>query len=183
MSTPISQTGPQGRAPETVVARLRPHGRAMFWPSVVLIADLAALGYLGTVMPEAWQRLVVLGAAVLVAVLLVLLPLLRWLSTHYTLTTRRIVIRHGVLVRTRQELLHSRGYDVTVRKGAIQSLFRSGDILINTGLDHPIRLRDVPGADLVQAALHDLMEPSLNPVAARRQQSRADGGAPDGGVR
>jgi hypothetical protein len=33
-------------------------------------------------------------------------------------------------------------------------------------------LRDVPGADLVQAALHDHMERSLNPIAAQRQREQ-----------
>ena len=47
--------------------------------------------------------------------------------------------------------------------------FGSGDIEVNTGLDRPVVLRDAPNADLVQGALHDLMEASLNPIAARRQ--------------
>jgi uncharacterized membrane protein YdbT with pleckstrin-like domain len=167
----------ENRVPEAVVARLRPHGRALFWPSLALIAILAAAGYFYGSFDEPWQNLAVLGAALLLALLLWLLPLLAWLGRHYTITTRRIVLRSGFFVRVRQELLHSRGYDVTVRKHALQSLFRSGDVLINTGLDHPVVLRDVPGADLVQAALHDLMELSQNPVAVRRQQEQS--AAPD----
>ena len=168
---------PENRVPEAVVARLRPHGRALFWPSLALIAILAAAGYFYGTFDEPWQNLAVLGAALLLALLFWLLPLLAWLGRHYTITTRRIVLRSGFFVRVRQELLHSRGYDVTVRKHALQSLFRSGDVLINTGLDHPVVLRDVPSADLVQAALHDLMELSQNPVAARRQQEQS--AAPD----
>ena len=34
-------------------------------------------------------------------------------------------------------------------------------------------LRDVPGVDLVQAALTDLMELNSNPVASRRQQEQS----------
>jgi uncharacterized membrane protein YdbT with pleckstrin-like domain len=161
------------RVPEAVVARLRPHGRALFWPSLALVAILGAAGYFYGSFPEPWQNLAVLAAALLLALLLWMLPLLAWLGRHYTITTRRIVLRSGFFVRVRQELLHSRGYDVTVRKHALQSLFRSGDVLINTGLDHPVVLRDVPGADLVQAALHDLMELSQNPVAARHQQEQS----------
>src|SRR6186713_2839301 len=130
----------QSVQPEAVVARVRSHGRALFWPCVVLIA-----------------------AAALIAILLFLLPLLSWLGRNYTITTRRIVLRGGLFVRTRQELLHSRGYDVTVRKAGLQAMFGSGDVRINTGLEHPVVLRDVPGADLVQATLHDLMELSLSP--------------------
>ncbi len=60
-----------------------------------------------------------------------------------------------------------------MRQRGLQWMFRSGDILINTGLERPVRLRDVPGVDHVQAALHDLMERSLNPIAARRQQEQS----------
>jgi uncharacterized membrane protein YdbT with pleckstrin-like domain len=167
----------ESRVPEAVVARLRPHGRALFWPSLALILILGATGYFYGTFDEPWQNLAVLAGALLLGILLWLLPLLHWLGRHYTITTRRIVLRSGFFVRVRQELLHSRGYDVTIRKNVLQSVFRSGDVLINTGLDKPIVLRDVPGADLVQAALHDLMELSQNPVAARRQQEQS--AAPD----
>jgi uncharacterized membrane protein YdbT with pleckstrin-like domain len=160
---------------ERVVARLRPHGRALFWPSLALIVAVGALGYFAGSFATAWQNIAVLAAGVCAVLVLWLLPLLGWLGKRYVITTRRIILRTGFFVRVRQELLHSRGYDVTVRQNGLQSLFRSGNVLINTGLDQPVVLKDVPGADLVQAALHDLMEKSLNPIAARRQaeESRA----------
>jgi uncharacterized membrane protein YdbT with pleckstrin-like domain len=163
----------EARVPEAVIARLRPHGRALFWPTLALIVVLGAGGFFFGSFDEPWQNYAVAGAVVVLIVLLWVLPLLSWLGRHYTITTRRIVSRSGFFVRVRQELLHSRGYDVTVRKNAMQSLFRSGDVLINTGLDHPVVLRDVPAADLVQGALHDLMELSQNSVATRRQQEQS----------
>ena len=111
----------------------------------------------------------VLVGGLLAILLFWFVPLLTWLGRRYTITTRRIVLRRGFFVRVRQELLHSRGYDITVRKNALQSMFGSGNVQINTGLERPIVLRDVPNADLVQSALHDLMEQSMNPIAARRQ--------------
>lgn len=164
------------RDSERVVARLRPHGRAMFWPSLLLVAVCGALGYFGGVFPEQWENVALFAGAALLIVLLWLLPLLAWLGKRYVITTRRIVIRRGLFVRTRQELLHSRGYDITVRKNGLQSMFGCGDLLINTGLEHPVALWDVPSADLVQSALHDLMEASLNPIAARRQAADSAAG-------
>ncbi|MES2092824.1 MAG: PH domain-containing protein [Actinomycetota bacterium] len=163
---------------ERVVARMRPHARALFWPSVVLVGVAAAVGYYQGSFAESWQNIALLAAASLVVVLLWLLPLVAWLGTRYVITTRRIILRTGFFVRIRQELLHSRGYDITVRQNGLQSLFRSGNILINTGLDQPVVMKDVPGADLVQAALHDLMENSLNPIAARRQAEASRPTAP-----
>ena len=155
--------------PERVVARLRPHGRALFWPSLVLIATAGALGYFQSSFTEPWQTIALFGGGALIILFLWFLPLLAWLGERYIITTRRIILRTGFFVRMRQELLHSRGYDVTVRKNGLQSMFGSGDVLINTGLDRPVVLKDVPSANLVQSALHDLMEKSLNPIAARRQ--------------
>ena len=156
--------------PESVVARLRPHGRALFWPTLALLLIVAATAYFFGRFPEDWENLALLGVAALLALLLWVVPLLLWLGRNYTITTRRIILRSGFIVRVRQELLHSRGYDVTVRKNGLQSVFGSGDVQINTGLEHPVVLRDVPGADLVQAALHDLMEANQNMVASHRQQ-------------
>ena len=167
------ETGPTSPEAERIIASLRPHARALFWPSLVLIASVGAGSYFVGQFAEEWQNALVAGTAIGLVVLLWLLPTLAWLAKRYVITTRRIVLRHGLFVRTRQELLHSRGYDLTVRQTALQSMFRSGDIEINTGLERPIVLRDVPSADLAQSALHDLMEQSLNPVAARRQQEQS----------
>lgn len=154
---------------ERVIARLRPHARVLFWPSLLLIAGVAAIAYFAGSFVEDWQNLALLAGGGILLALIWLTPLFRWLGKRYIITTRRIVTRAGTFTRTRQELLHSRGYDITVRKGALQSMFGCGDVLINTGLDHPVILRDIPNADLVQSTLHDLMEQSMNPIAARRQ--------------
>lgn len=154
---------------ERVIARVRPHARALFWPSLVLIACCGAVGYYGGSFREEWQNMVVYSAAGLIVLLLFLLPLCFWLSKRYTITTRRIILRHGFFVRVRQELLHSRGYDVSVRKNWLQSAFGSGNIRITSASEDPVILRDVPKAVLVQDALHDLMENSANLMASRRQ--------------
>lgn len=161
----------QGEAPtsvERVVAGLRPHARVLFWPTVLLVAVFGATGYFYGSMPEPWQNTALAAGAVAVVVLLWLLPLATWLNRRYTITTRRIIFRRGFFVRTRQELLHSRGYDVTVRQTWLQSLCRSGDVLINGGEEHPLVLKDVPNADLVQQVLHDLMERSQTLIGSRR---------------
>jgi uncharacterized membrane protein YdbT with pleckstrin-like domain len=171
----MANPGPTGTAQEAehLVASLRSHGRALFWPTVMLVGSIGGVTYLYGNLELPWQNIAVLVAGGLIILLLWLLPLLSWLGRRYTITTRRIVLRRGFFVRVRQELLHSRGYDITVRKNALQSMFGSGDVRINTGLDHPVVLKDVPNADLVQGALHDLMERSINPIAARRQAAES----------
>ena len=145
----------------------------MFWPSVALVVIVTLAAFYAGSFDSAVVNILIVVAAFFAALFAWVVPLLAWLGRNYTITTRRIVLRSGFLVRVRQELLHSRGYDVTVRKTALQSMFGSGDVEVNSGLEHPVVLRDIPDADLVQEALHDLMERSLNPVAARRQQEQS----------
>lgn len=159
----------EGRAPERVIARLRPHARALALPSLALIAVTGGATYLAVTLDELWMRLLALGVGVLLVALLWLLPLLRWLSTQYVVTTRRVVLSRGLIVRTRSEVLLSRSHDITVRRTGLQGAFRSGDVLLNTGLDRPIVLRDVPRADLVQAALGDVMEASTTSIPVVRR--------------
>lgn len=142
---------------ETVVARLRPHARALFFPVLLLVAVAGAFGFLSG-LREQWQVIAVCVAAVALILAGFLIPLLRWLATGYTITTRRIAIRSGVLVRSRQELLLSRAHDITVTRTAVQAIFGSGDVRLGTAIDRPIVLRDVPSATLVRETLHDLME-------------------------
>lgn len=163
----------EGPPAERVIARLRPHARRLFWPTLLLFAVCGATGYYFGSLPEPWQNVALAAGAAAVVLLLWLLPLVSWLSRRYTITTRRVIFRHGFFVRSRQELLHSRGYDVTVRQTWLQSIWRSGDVRINSGLEHPLVLKDVPNASLVQQALHDLMDESRTVMGARRQEQSA----------
>ncbi|MBC7763370.1 MAG: PH domain-containing protein, partial [Candidatus Saccharibacteria bacterium] len=89
------------RDSEQVVARLRPHGRALFWPSVAFIATAGAVGYFQGSFPEPWQNLALLAGAALLIVVLWLGPLVAWLGKRYVITTRRIILRTGFFVRIR----------------------------------------------------------------------------------
>uniref|UniRef100_UPI00366161D0 PH domain-containing protein n=1 Tax=Agromyces sp. NPDC058484 TaxID=3346524 RepID=UPI00366161D0 len=159
MSPAASQAAAQPATPaERVVARVRRHARMLILPALLLIAVAGGVAYGLAVLPEPWQSLAVAGVALLVVFLGSFLPFLAWLTRRATITTRRIILRSGVFTRVRQELLHSRGYDVTVRRTWWQGAFGSGDVRITTGHDRPVVLRDVPRPRLVQAALEELME-------------------------
>lgn len=160
MTDPLS-TDPAPR--ESVVARVRPHVRALIVPTVLLVAVAAAFGYFGGSFAETWQNLTVVGVAAALVIVGWFVPFASWLARHYTVTTRRIVIREGVFVRTRQEVLHSRAVDATVRTGALQTLFHSGDVIVEVASARPVILRDVPAPLVMQAALLDLIEANRRP--------------------
>jgi uncharacterized membrane protein YdbT with pleckstrin-like domain len=160
---------------EAIVARIRSHTRVLLFPGIILVAAAGALGYYFGSFAEDWQNIALLSAGAFLIVVAWLLPYFRWLARKYTITTRRVVLSSGVFVRVRQELLHSRGYDVTVRQNWVQRMFGSGDLLINAGHDSPVILRDIPSVSITQAALHDLMENNQNVVSLRRQRDESQG--------
>ena len=70
--------------------------------------------------------------------------LLRWDSTRYTLTSRRIVARYGRLKRRDQQVNRAWVRHVTVHESVLQRLLRSGNISLETGPEGVVTFQDVP---------------------------------------
>jgi membrane protein YdbS with pleckstrin-like domain len=158
---------------EQTVAMLRRHARVLTAPFVLLALTSAALSFFDAQLPEAWMRLTMWVAGAVVVVALVLVPLLAWLGGRVVVTTRRVVIHNGLLVRSRREILLARVTDVTVRRTPLQAILRSGNILISLGGEQTVRVRDIPRADVVAAALLQLAA-NNEPVALQRTRDKAE---------
>src|SRR5690349_19041919 len=116
--------------PELRVARFRRHARHLFWPALVLIAVAAAVGFFYGNLPSPLRNWMLLAAAGVVVLLLVLLPFLSWWSRVYTITTRRVMERSGILVARHRELTHVRGYSIQVKRGPIQRMWGAGTLVL-----------------------------------------------------
>jgi membrane protein YdbS with pleckstrin-like domain len=119
------------------------------------------------------MRLTLWVAGAVIVLSLVVVPLLAWLGGRVVITTRRIVIYNGLIVRSRREILLARVSDVTVRRTPLQAVMRSGNMLISLGGEQTVRVRDIPRADLVAAALLQLAA-SNEPVALQRTRDKAE---------
>ncbi len=150
-------------APETILLRVRPHGRRLTIPVLVLFATVTAYGYFGGRFLEEWQNWAALAAAAGLVFFAVLLPFFAWLGHRYTLTTRRIIARRGILVRQRQDVYLARVTDVRLRRTPLQAAYAAGDVRVVAGPDLTLVLRDVPSARLVADLLGELTE---HPVPA-----------------
>ncbi|MBN8423821.1 PH domain-containing protein [Microbacterium esteraromaticum] len=157
---------PGAPAEELIVARFRGHARRLFWSALVLIAVFGATAYLYGNLPSPYENWMLLVAAGLLVLLLVVAPYLRWLSRTYTITTRRVIVRDGLGARSRQELSHTRGYSIAVRRGLLQRLWGAGTVVLSNGVDAPLRLVNVPSVNLVHEALADQVE--VNQILAHR---------------
>ena len=63
------------------------------------------------------------------------LPYLRWRTTHYVVTTHRLLWRSGVLSRTGRDIGLSRITDVSYRQTLWQRVIRSGTVTLETGVN------------------------------------------------
>ena len=92
---------------EEVVLHMHTHGKALIWPVAALIVFSAALGVGIALLPpstQPWGTWVAVGVFVLLVIWVVLLPFLRWTTSTYTVTDRRIITRRGILNKTGHDL-------------------------------------------------------------------------------
>jgi membrane protein YdbS with pleckstrin-like domain len=143
---------------EPVIARLRRHGRVLLLPALAFIGIVTAWGAVPPRLTELWQVVAFWIVTVGALIGLWIIPLVAWLGNRVVLTARRVIVHQGALVRSRQEIMLSRVHDVTVRQNAVQAVFGTGDVLLNTGAEKPVRLYDLPQANLVLSAINELVD-------------------------
>ena len=167
--------------PEVVLLRVRRHGRRLLLPVVALLAVAAAAGYWVGALPEPWMNLLAGVGAAASALLLGVFPVLAWLAHRTTVTSRRVILRHGFFVRHRSEVPLARLREVRLRRGPLQRLVGAGDIDLFSGADR-VRLDDVPAAERVADALQELMERAYERGPAFPSPADAHSGVPQSSV-
>jgi membrane protein YdbS with pleckstrin-like domain len=153
-----TSTPPAREAPEQVIVRLRRSGRHLVWPAIFFIALCFGTGYWWGRFEVSWLNTALPIVAAGLTVLLSLLPLIFWLNRVTIITTRRLIVTQGFLVRERTEFLLGRASDAVLRRKPLQLLTGSGDVIVHAGSEGTMLLRDVPRAKLVHRAIAELIE-------------------------
>lgn len=153
-----SSVPPPREAPEQVVVRLRRSGRHLVWPSIFFVAICFFTAYAWDRLPAPWLNTALPIVAAGLTVLTCVLPLVFWLNRVTIITTRRLIVTRGFLVRERTEFLLGRGSDAVLRRRPLQLLTGSGDVIVHAGADGKLVLRDMPRARLVHRAVAELID-------------------------
>jgi uncharacterized membrane protein YdbT with pleckstrin-like domain len=149
---------------EEVVMALRPHWKEMVGPVLVLLVTCPAATYVATVAPDGstqkWLRLAVVVVAALIVLRFTVWPFLKWLTTSYIVTDRRIITRVGVVARTGRDMPISRVNDVTFsHSGLLERILGCGTLVVESaGERGQLVLRDVPHVEEVQRDVYKLAE-------------------------
>lgn len=145
---------------EKVVLHLRTHGKALIGPVAVLLIAATASGLLLALLPETaqpWGPWLVLAVTLLAIGVWVVLPFLRWLTTTYTVTDRRIITRRGIITKTGHDLPLTRINNVAYERGLIDRVLGCGTLVLTTAAEEPVTLNDIPDVERVHVVMTEIL--------------------------
>jgi len=158
-------------ADEELVVHRHPHWKLLVVPSAIFILATALAGFaiglaqsqltggavsiVSILVAAAWIALVVWKAVV---------PVLRWKSTHFIVTDRRVMIRHGIMTHTGIDIPMNRISNVQFRHGLVDRMLRTGTLVIVASSDDPLEFDDVPEVQKVHTLLyHQVLDATGGP--------------------
>jgi uncharacterized membrane protein YdbT with pleckstrin-like domain len=143
---------------ESVVVDTRTHPKALVLPGLVLLVTLAVAIYLDRKIGNGVASLLVWILALVVIVWWVLRPFLDWLTATYTVTTRRLITREGLISRKGHDIPLMRISDVAFDQGILDRMLGCGTLVISDASTHgSVRLHDIPHVEGVQRRLTELL--------------------------
>lgn len=148
---------------EQVVLDLHPHWKQLVWPLLLLPLVVGLATYLVFIVPDGSARTplrwAVIALAALVLLRFTLWPFLRWQTTRYVLTNRRVVIRTGVFGRSGRDIPLTRVNDVSFQHTLFERMLRCGTLTIESAGEHgQVVLPEVPRVELVQREVYRTVE-------------------------
>jgi uncharacterized membrane protein YdbT with pleckstrin-like domain len=143
---------------ESVVVDTRTHPKALLFPLLMLVVFLALGTFVQTQVDQKEVNWTVWALAIIGLVWFVVRPVLIWLTATYTITTRRLITRHGVITRRGHDIPLTRISDVAYEKDLIDRLLGCGTLVISDASTHgQVALPDIPHVEDVQRKLNDLL--------------------------
>jgi uncharacterized membrane protein YdbT with pleckstrin-like domain len=147
---------------EQVVLHRHPHWKRLIGPVLVLllVTALAAFGA-AVVQQTDWDatakkvvQLVVLAVWLIVVGWLSVWPFLAWWTTHFVITDRRVMFRHGLLSRSGIDIPLARINSVEFRHGILDRMLRTGTLIIESASQDPLEFYDIPRVARVHSLLY-----------------------------
>jgi membrane protein YdbS with pleckstrin-like domain len=176
--------------PENVLAKgekverdLHPHWLTVVVPTIFGLLLTAACVFVVIQTPddETGNRIqwIAVAVLVLVAIPAVVVPYLRWRTTHYVITTHRVMVRRGILTKQGKDITLSKITDVSFQQTVLDRMIRAGSLHIESAGDSPDEnLTNIPNSNVVQQLINRLIDED-----DLRRRSRSQGyPSPDAGV-
>ncbi|HWJ85768.1 MAG TPA: PH domain-containing protein [Cellulomonas sp.] len=154
---------------EQVVIHAHPHIKALFGTGLILLVatGLCSWGAVWAGGNDSVEGVrtplqIALGVVWLVALVLFLVRLVGWRTTHFVITDRRVMFRKGVLTRSGIDIPVRRINSVQFRHGLVDRMLRTGTLIVESASDDPLEFDDIPRVERVHALLYARLEDILD---------------------
>lgn len=147
---------------EEIAHELRPHWRALIGPGALFLLLAAASGFglanvTGSGIVSTGSRWLIGLVALVLFLGWVLRPFAQWLSTHYVLTNRRIIVRRGIVRREGRDMPLARVNDVSFSETLVDRMFGCGTLMVESGSEQgQLVIANVPHVEQVQREIYRL---------------------------
>ena len=147
---------------EHVVLHRHPHWGRLLVPALILIVATAAAAFLaGYVNTLTWEPnaknivfLVIAAVWLILTGWLSVWPFLNWWTTHFVITDRRVMFRHGLITRSGIDIPLARINSVEFRHGLLDRILRTGTLIIESASQDPLEFHDIPQVERVHSLLY-----------------------------
>jgi len=143
---------------EEIITHRHPHWKMMVVPVVVLLVLVGLVSYLAAFIGAQswgpWARIVLLVIALALVVRFTIVPLIRWRTTHFVITNRRVLVREGLITRRGMDIPMRRITGVQFRQSLFERLFGVGTLVMESAGDEPLEFEDIPGVEEVHGLLY-----------------------------
>ena len=156
--------------PENVLARgerversIHPHWLTVALPTIVGVLLAAAAIAVAVVTPDDSTgnriQLVAVVVLLLLAVWLVVVPFLRWRTTHYVVTSHRVMVRRGIVSKSGKDITLSKITDVSFRQTLFDRIINAGSLHVESAGDSPDEdFANIPNSNVVQQLINRLID-------------------------
>ena len=144
---------------ETIAFELKPHWRALLWPAIVLVIEVFVATWAFFAFDNSIVRWMIVGAGAFILIWQVALPFLRWLTTQYVFTSRRIIVRRGLLTKQGRDMPLSKVNNVSFEVSVMGRILNYGTLEIESASDDgDLVINDVPNVEDIQRKVYELHE-------------------------
>ena len=164
---------------EQIVISTRTHVKAMLLPALILVVTCGVAGFLTAIVDGDLQTGLTVAIWVVAAVIIVgwvLIPFLKWMTTTYTVTNRRLITRTGVLTRQGHDIPLPRISDVASERGVLDRLLQCGTLVLADASGKSVKLHDIPKVEDVQLKIANLLHGGIEREAEDPGLRRLDDG-------
>lgn len=144
---------------ETIAFELKPHWRALVWPVCVLVIEVFIATWAFFAFDSTVFRWIVVVVGVIILTWQVALPFLTWLTTQYVFTSRRIIVRRGLLTKQGRDMPLSKVNNVSFEVSVLGRVLNYGTLEVESASDDgDLVINDVPNVEDIQRQVYELHE-------------------------